>query len=162
MHYDVTKESIFQYYPMWCHNGIPPSKMSQRLNIPHYDARRESIIQYSSMWCDKGTHSPIWHQDPELTLLLREMRSADSRMDTFLDVCSVRSISNPLVNRFLRAMYPALSFIRASSVSESPLAYSWLRWRSKAREESGQWGHFHGHWSESLTENKMSLTSPHH
>lgn len=61
-----------------------------------------------------------------LTLLFREMRSADSRMVSFLEICSDLSISRPLVNRSLRAMYAAVSLTLVSSVSESPVANSWL------------------------------------
>lgn len=87
-----------------------------------------------------------WHHDretlpydlkmagiPPLTLLLREMRSADSRMATLLEVCDL-SISSPPVYRSLWAMYAADSFTRASSVSDNPLANSWLGLKSRAVE----------------------------
>lgn len=63
---------------------------------------------------------------PQLTLLFREMRSADSRMASLLEISSDLSISSPLVNKSLRAMYAAVSLPLASSVSENPVAKSWL------------------------------------
>lgn len=61
-----------------------------------------------------------------LTRLFREMRSADSRMASFLEITSDLSISRPLVNKSLRAMYAAVSLTLASSVSDNPVANSWL------------------------------------
>lgn len=61
-----------------------------------------------------------------LTLLFREMRSADSRMASFLEICSDLSISRPLVNKSMRAMYAAESLTLAPSVSENPVANSSL------------------------------------
>lgn len=54
------------------------------------------------------------------------MRSADSRMVSFLEISSDLSISTPLVNISLRAMCAAVSLTLASSVSENPVANSWL------------------------------------
>lgn len=59
-----------------------------------------------------------------LTLLFREMRSADSRMASFLEITSDLSISRPLVNKSLRAMDAAVSLTLASSVSDNPVANS--------------------------------------
>lgn len=61
---------------------------------------------------------------PPLTLLFREMRSADSRMVSLLEICSDLSISRPLVNKSLRAMYAAVSLTLASSVFENPVTNS--------------------------------------
>lgn len=61
---------------------------------------------------------------PPLTLLFREMRSADPRMASLLEISSDLSISIPLVNKSLRAMYAAVSLTLASSVPENPVANS--------------------------------------
>lgn len=74
-----------------------------------------------------------------LTLLFWEMRSADSRMTSFLEICSDLSISRPLVNISLRAMYAAVSLTLDSCVPESPVANSWL-WVSRVKPCGRMWG----------------------
>lgn len=73
---------------------------------------------------------------PPLTLLFREMRSADSRMASLLEISSDLSISSPLVNKSLRAMYAAVSLTLASSVPEYPVANSSL---GVCRSSAGGW-----------------------
>lgn len=68
----------------------------------------------------------MWISAP-LTLLFREMCSAERRMASFLEVSSDLSVSRPLVNTSLRDVYAAERLALDSSASKYPAANSWLR-----------------------------------